>query len=77
MNWATTPDSSRAMSIPNNMPDTTIESDVDRRCGGAMSPTRGNISCGVTVVTLVTKDMAPKAANDLVTQRPILAHPVS
>jgi hypothetical protein len=36
-----------------------------------MSPTRGSISCGVTVVTEVMKDMAQKTAKFLVTQRPI------
>ena len=38
-----------------------------------MSPTRGSMSCGVTVVTEVRKEMVRKAGKDLVMQRPILS----
>ena len=66
------PDRTRARSIPRRTPDTTIESDVARRFGGARSPTRGSISCGVTVVTEVRRERRQKAGKELVRQRPIL-----
>ena len=75
MKRATTPERKRATSIPNSMPETTMERAVERRSGGAMSPTRGSMSCGVTVVTAVMKEMARKAGNDLVMHSPILDIP--
>jgi len=50
-------------------------SEVARRCGGAMSPTRGSMSWGVTVVIDVMNEMAQKAAKEWVIQRPILGTP--
>ncbi len=58
------------MSIPNRRPDTTIERAVARRWVGARSPTRGSISCGVTVETAVMKDIARKTENDFVRHKP-------
>ena len=49
-----------------------MERAVARRWGGAMSPTRGSMSCGVTVVTLVMKEMARKVGKECVMQSAIL-----
>lgn len=70
---ATTPDRTRAIRIPRVSPQTTIESEAARLLGGARSPTRGSMICGVTVVTAVMNDIAEKTARDLVMQRPILS----
>lgn len=67
-----TPDKSRAISIPNKRPDVTIDRDAALLLGGARSPTKGSMSCGVTVVTAVINEIAVKAARLLVTQTPIL-----
>jgi hypothetical protein len=66
------PDKSRAISMPKRRPDVTIESDAALLFGGAKSPTRGSISCGVTVVIAVMNEIAVKAFKFLVTQTPIL-----
>ncbi len=58
------------MSIPRRRPDTTIERLVARLWAGARSPTRGSISCGVTVETAVMKDIARKTENDFVRHKP-------
>ena len=68
--WVKIPERSRAMSIPSNSPETTIESAVARLRRGARSPTRGSINCGVTVVTAVMKESAKKIEKDLVTHNP-------
>lgn len=66
----TMPERTLAMSMPRRRPETTIERAAARLAGGARSPTRGSISCGVTVETAVMKDKATKTGKDLVTQRP-------
>jgi hypothetical protein len=53
-------------------PDTTTESAAARRCGGARSPTKGIMSCGVTVVTETMNDMPVKTPRSFVMQRPSL-----
>ena len=58
--------------MPNKRPDVTIDRDAALLLGGARSPTRGSISCGVTVVIAVINEMAVKAAKSFVTQTPIL-----
>jgi hypothetical protein len=58
--------------MPNKRPDVTIESDAALLLGGARSPTKGSMSCGVTVVIAVIKEMAVKAPKSFVTQTPIL-----
>ena len=60
------------MRIPRERPETTIERAAARLCGGAKSPTRGSINCGVTVVTEQIKEIAVNVARLLVTQSPIL-----
>ena len=65
----TIPDRRRAISIPANSPDTTIDRAWARLCGGAMSPTRGSSSCGVTVVMDATNDSAAKVSKLVVIQR--------
>lgn len=72
-----TPDRSRAISIPNRRPDVTMDKAAALLLGGARSPTSGSISCGVTVVTAVTKEIAVKAAKSFVTQTPILDRQMS
>lgn len=64
------PDRTRATRIPRRRPDTTIEMAVARLADGARSPTRGSMSCGVTVVTAVMKERATKTENDPVRHRP-------
>ena len=64
------PDKSRAISRPRRRPDTTIDSDVALRRAGARSPTRGSMSCGVTVVKATMKDSARKTEKDFVRHRP-------
>lgn len=44
--------------MPSESPDTTSEREVALRCAGARSPTRGSMSCGVTVVMPQMKDTA-------------------
>lgn len=44
------PDKTLAISMPRARPDTTMERELARRCAGARSPTRGSMSCGVTVL---------------------------
>jgi len=68
------PESRRAISMPRRRPETTIERAAARRLGGARSPTRGSMSCGVTVVTAVRNDMTVKTVRFFVTQRPILVY---
>lgn len=58
------------MSIPSSRPETTIERAVARRWSGARSPTRGSMSCGVTVETAVRNDITRKTENDFVTHKP-------
>lgn len=58
--------------MPSSRPDVTIERDAARLLGGARSPTSGSMSWGVTVVIAVMKEIAVKAAKDLVTHTPIL-----
>ncbi len=70
VNWVKIPERSRAMSIPRSSPETTIESAVARLWAGARSPTRGSISCGVTVDTAVMKDNTRKTEKDLVRHNP-------
>jgi hypothetical protein len=67
-----TPERSLAISMPNNSPDVTIDRDAALLLGGARSPTSGSMSCGVTVVIAVMKEMAVKAPRSFVTQTPIL-----
>ena len=67
---ATTPERSRATSMPRSRPDTTIERAVARRSLGARSPTSGIMSCGVTVVSPVMNVSARKTWKLVVTQRP-------
>lgn len=64
------PERRRAISIPSKSPETTIERAVARLCGGARSPTRGSINCGVTVETAVMKDIARKTENEFVRHKP-------
>jgi len=64
------PDRTRATRIPRRRPDTTIDMAVARLAGGARSPTRGSMSCGVTVVTAAIKERATKTENDPVRHRP-------
>lgn len=64
------PERTRAISMPKRRPETTMERDMARLAGGARSPTRGSMSCGVTVETAVMKESATKTGNDLVMQRP-------
>lgn len=66
------PDSTRATRIPSMKPEATMESAAARLWGGARSPTSGSISCGVTVVTAVMKEIVVKMVSEFVTQRPIL-----
>jgi hypothetical protein len=66
----TIPDRRRAISIPPRFPETTRESACARVAGGAMSPTKGRISWGVTVVTEVMKERAAKAGKEVVRQSP-------
>ena len=49
-----------------------MEREIARLEGGASSPTRGSMICGVTVVMAVMKEMARKTLKLEVTQRPIL-----
>ena len=58
-------------------PDTTMERAAARLFGGARSPTRGSMSCGVTVVMEVMKDIAVKVARSWVRHRPSLGIRVS
>jgi hypothetical protein len=58
--------------MPSKRPDVTIERDAALLLGGARSPTKGSMSCGVTVVIAVIKEMAVKAPKSFVTQTPIL-----
>lgn len=58
--------------MPNRRPDVTMDRDAALLLGGARSPTKGSMSCGVTVVMAVIKEMAVKAAKFVVTQTPIL-----
>lgn len=58
------------MSIPRSNPETTIESAVARLWRGARSPTRGSISCGVTVDIAVMKDSTRKTEKDFVRHNP-------
>lgn len=58
------------MRIPPRRPETTIESAVARLAGGARSPTRGSMICGVTVVMAVIKDKARNTGKEVVIQRP-------
>jgi hypothetical protein len=67
-----TPDRSLAINMPSKRPDVTIDRDAALLLGGARSPTRGSMSCGVTVVIAVMKEMAVKAPKSLVTHTPIL-----
>lgn len=62
----------RASRTPSALPDVTIDRAMARLCGGARSPTKGSIICGVTVVMAVKKEMTENAAKLLVVQRPIL-----
>lgn len=55
--------------MPIAIPDTTMARELALRAGGARSPTRGSMSCGVTVVTPQRKDTTWKATNDVVRQR--------
>ena len=67
----TTPESTRATNIPNSSPDTMMESEAPRRWAGAKSPTRGIISCGVTVVAPQINETTRKARKDFVTHKTI------
>ena len=49
-----------------------MEREMARLEGGASSPTRGSMICGVTVVIAVMKEMARKTLKSFVTQSPIL-----
>lgn len=49
--------------MPSESPDTTSDSEVALLCAGARSPTKGNMSCGVTVVMPQMKDTAAKDSN--------------
>jgi hypothetical protein len=69
--FATTPESNLAINRPSISPDVTIARREAFRCAGAKSPTRGTISCGVTVVAPHTKDKARKTVKSFVTQSPI------
>ncbi|KAF9766859.1 hypothetical protein IL306_000664 [Fusarium sp. DS 682] len=69
--FATTPESNLAINKPSISPDVTIARREAFRCAGAKSPTRGTISCGVTVVAPQTKDKARKTVKSFVTQSPI------
>lgn len=64
------PDRTRATRMPRRRPETTIERAVARLAGGARSPTRGSMSCGVTVVTAAMKERATKTENDPVRHSP-------
>jgi len=66
------PERTRAIRIPSERPETTIERAAARLCGGAKSPTRGSINCGVTVVTEQIKEIAVNVARLFVMQSPIL-----
>ena len=70
--FVNTPERSLAISMPSNRPDVTMDRDAALLLGGARSPTSGSISCGVTVVIAVMKEMAVKAPKSFVTQTPIL-----
>ena len=70
--WVTMPLRIRARRTPRTLPDVTIDRAIARLCGGARSPTRGSIICGVTVVIAVKYEMAVNAAKLVVVQRPIL-----
>lgn len=70
--FVNTPERSRAINMPNKRPDVTMERDAALLLGGARSPTKGSMSCGVTVVIAVMKEMAVKAPKSFVTQTPIL-----
>jgi hypothetical protein len=48
--FATTPESNLAINNPKANPETTMEREAARRCIGTRSPTRGSMSCGVTVL---------------------------
>jgi hypothetical protein len=61
----------RARRTPRRFPLVTIERAIARLCGGARSPTKGNIICGVTVVMAVMKEMAWKIRKSVVTHSPI------
>lgn len=65
-----TPDKIRATRIPRDRPETTTAMELARRSGGARSPTRGSMSCGVTVVKPVRKETALKTGKEVVRQRP-------
>lgn len=72
MKFVIVPERTRAISIPRRRPDTTMLREVARWAGGARSPTRGSMSCGVTVETEVMKLRMQKTVKFLVMQRPIL-----
>ena len=65
------PDRTRATRIPRRRPETMVERAVARLAGGARSPTRRSMSCGVTVMTAVMKERATKTENDPVRHKPI------
>ena len=66
------PDKRRAINIPSRLPAVTIDRADARLCGGARSPTSGSMSCGVTVVIAVIKDIAQNTSKLLVRHKPIL-----
>lgn len=68
---ASTPERVRARRTPRERPDTITAREEARREGGARSPTRGSMSCGVTVVAPQRKDMAEKEGKEVVRQRGI------
>lgn len=69
---ATVPARTLAIRIPSIKPAVTIDNAAALLFGGAKSPTRGNISWGVTVEIATKKDIAENTVSDFVTQRPIL-----
>lgn len=66
------PERRRAIRMPSMRPEVTIERETPFLLGGASSPTRGSISCGVTVVAPTMKERAEKTGREVVMQRPIL-----
>lgn len=71
------PERRRAIRSPRSRPEVTIEREAARLFGGARSPTKGSMSCGVTVVTAEMNEMAVKTAKLSVMQTPILEVRVS
>lgn len=74
---ATTPERNLATIMPRSNPDVTMDRLAPLRSGGAKSPTRGIMSCGVTVVAPHMNEMTRKGVKDGVMHRAIHCRPVS